>query len=177
MKEKLLEEVLKAKDLLKDFSTFKHLMSDGPEGDLAELYKTVTQIETLLKMVELKDVAHPKNKVIKDGIFHESGILVKVKPCGEEYKNKTYLGFYLGDLALGSSISINEDKIQLNFAGYNPAIFIPELKKIIYGYESWWGEIKDESELSEITTEDVNNVWYVQLLKAMKEKDSPQKEG
>ena len=59
----------------------------------------------------------------------------------------------------------------------NPAIFVPELKKIIYGYESWWGAITNKDDLSDlnISDEDIENTWYVQLLKSMidtKEKQS-----
>lgn len=47
----------------------------------------------------------------------------------------------------------------------NPAIFVPELGKIIFGMESWWGRIKSEEELKDITDGDIENVWYVKMLK------------
>lgn len=74
------------------------------------------------------------------------------------------MGFLLGDIALGSSIKLVEDKIQLNWSGHNPAIFVPDLSEIIYGYNSWWSLIENEGELKEITNEDISNVWYVKLL-------------
>lgn len=95
------------------------------------------------------------------------GALVKVRPCGEEYGNKTYLGFLIGEIALGSSITTIDDKIQLNFSSYNPAMFVPELKKVIYGAGSWWSEIESEEELKEITNDDIENVWYVKLLQGL----------
>ena len=49
----------------------------------------------------------------------------------------------------------------------NPAIFVPELKQIIYGCESWWGIIDDLNELKDITEEEIESVWYVRLLKEM----------
>lgn len=49
----------------------------------------------------------------------------------------------------------------------NPAIFVPELKKIIYGCESWWKTIRSVDEFSKISNEDINNTWYVKLLQSM----------
>jgi hypothetical protein len=172
MKEELLKELETAREITKDYGKFKHLFSDGADGTLAKLNRAVSRIVLLLAMNELKDVAHPTNKAIEDGWMHKIGTLVKIRPCGEEYKNKTYLGFYIGDIALGSSISVTDEKIQLNFSGHNPAIFVPEIGKIIYGCESWWGEIKDEKELSSITDSDIQNVWYVKLLKQMQDRTS-----
>ncbi len=64
----------------------------------------------------------------------------------------------------------HHDDQKLHVSPYsNPAIFVPELKKIIYGCESWWGEIESPEDFKEITSDDINNVWYVQLLKAMED--------
>lgn len=171
MKEKLLKEIETALEFVKDYDKLKHLFSDGPEGELAKLRRSLVQIIQMLAMAEIKDVAHPTQPALQNGLFHKSGCLVKIRPCGEEYGNKTYIGFYIGDLALGSSLSVKDEKIQLEFSGHNPAIFVPELRKIIYGCESWWGEIKDESELKNISNEDIQNVWYVKLWKEMNKKD------
>lgn len=100
------------------------------------------------------------------GFLHQQGGLVKVRPCGEEYGKKTYLGFYLGDLPLAITHSFNEESgILKAFTLDNPAIFVPELGKIIWGCESWWGEIKDADDLKDITDEDINDVWYLKLAK------------
>ena len=94
------------------------------------------------------------------------GALVKVRPCGEEYHNKTYLGFYIGEMPTQIYQSYNpETNILTITKDRNPAIFIPKLKKIVFGYESWWGEIKSEEDLKDITDDDIANVWYVKLLK------------
>ena len=82
------------------------------------------------------------------------------------------MGFYIGELALGSSVSLDENEaVRLDFASHNPAIFVPRLKKVIYGMESWWGEIESVEELKAITNEDINNVWYVKLMKEMMGKE------
>jgi hypothetical protein len=117
-------------------------------------------------------VSKIENKEISfTGLGHECGTFVKIRPCAEEYQNKTFIGIYLGDLPMGISSSYNEEtQILTNRAFSNPAIFVPELKKIIFGAESWWGEIKPGDDLSNITDEDINSQWYVQMLKDMSEK-------
>ena len=54
--------------------------------------------------------------------------------------------------------------ILTNSTMQNPGIFVPELRKIVYGCGSWWREIKSVDELEAITNEDIENTWYVQLL-------------
>lgn len=103
--------------------------------------------------------------------MYECGDLVKVKPCGKEYNDKTYLGILLGELPIGAIISFHNRDQQLHITPHcNPAIFIPELKKIVYGLECWWEKINNLEEFKEITSEDINNTWYVQLLKTIAEK-------
>jgi len=114
------------------------------------------------------EVSAIDNKFKDDYSLHQCGMLVKIRPCGEEYGGKTYLGIYLGELPIGTFISHHPDTNVLTVSAHrNPGIFVPELKKIIYGCESWWGEIKDVSELKDISDKDIENVWYVQLLKSL----------
>ena len=98
------------------------------------------------------------------GLGHECGCLCEIKPCGEEYE-KSYIGFYLGDLpiAIHSSFDRNTGILE-NRTMNNPAIFVPELKRIIYGYESWWREIESVEDFKGISEEDINNTWYVKML-------------
>ena len=49
----------------------------------------------------------------------------------------------------------------------NPAIYVFDLQRIIFGAESWWGIIENPEELKDITDDDINNIWYVKALKAM----------
>lgn len=169
--EKLKQDLKKAMKFVKDYNKLKHLFS-GDEGEktLAELNQTLGRIQMRLEITEVKELEHPENKAIEIGFRNNVGALVKIRPCANEYKNKTFVGFYIGDVALGTSISLTDkNKIQLNFSGYNPAIFVPELSKIIYGCESWWGEIKSIDEIKDITDEDIDNVWYVKLMKTQLE--------
>lgn len=114
-----------------------------------------------------------------DGLYSKRvGEIVKIRPCGKEYEGKTFLGILLGDLIISPHISHDNKTNELNIGAMtNPAIFVPELKKIIYGYESWWGTITNKDDLLDlnISDEDIENTWYVQLLKSMidtKEKQS-----
>lgn len=96
---------------------------------------------------------------------------MKVRPCGKEFENKTYLGVFIGYAALSSSISIKDDKIICDWAMHNPAILIPEKGKIVYGIESWWGLIDSVDDLKSITDQDIDNVWYVQAMKILQSKE------
>ena len=103
-------------------------------------------------------------------LFHrdEIGHLARVRPCGEEYEGKTYVGIFLGEIPMSTHVSYNNKDGKLTVRPMpNPAIFVPELKKIIFGCESWWSIIKSEDEVKDITDEDINSQWYVQALKAM----------
>jgi hypothetical protein len=156
LKKKLLESI----ELLKDHSRFIMLFSDKPEGDLTRLNNTLQEIKLTLEMSELTEVLHPRRKPFEEG----GKFLVSVKPCKED---KSFIGIYLGDVPRSTVMSIEGDKIQVEFSQYNPAIYVPELKKVVYGYESWWHEIDSVDEFKKITKEDIENTWYVKLLRAM----------
>ncbi|HHV68218.1 MAG TPA: hypothetical protein GXX48_11320 [Ochrobactrum intermedium] len=104
----------------------------------------------------------------------DAGKFVSVRPCGDEYGDKTYLGIYMGDMP-PLELTIKDrpehgDKMlcvtRRDFMG-NPAIYVPDLHQIIYGAESWWGVIKSPDDLRQISDADINSVWYVQALKAL----------
>ena len=99
----------------------------------------------------------------------KTGDLVKIRPCAPEHKNKTFLGVYIGDIATGVGATLNpkDGVLGVHPAEHNPAILVPELGKLVFGYESWWGPIKSEEELKQITNDDIANVWYVKLWKQM----------
>lgn len=105
---------------------------------------------------------------------------VSIRPVKSvDPEEKTYLGFYMGDIpCMGTIFYDPEDKDLKFMVRGNPGIFVPALKRMVFGFESWWGAIKDEKHLREITNEDIQNVWYVQALKWITEKkESEDKEG
>jgi hypothetical protein len=108
-----------------------------------------------------------KNSSYRDS---EIGRFVKIRPCKDEYKDRTYLGLFLGESPIGLHISHNRSTKELSISYHkNPAIYVFDLKKIIYGIESWWGIIEKEEDLKEISDIDIDNVWYVKALKSMSE--------
>jgi hypothetical protein len=102
------------------------------------------------------------------------GNFVSIRPCAEEYGDQTYLGLYLGQAHISTMTSYNKEKGELKIerSMANPAIYVFDLKKVIFGCESWWGKIESEEQLKEITNDDINNVWYVKALKQMGEKSN-----
>jgi len=102
-----------------------------------------------------------------DSFSGKVGSLVKIRPCGDE---KTYLGLFLGDIPIGVHVSHNRETGRLSVGNSsNPAIFVPDLKKIVFGMESWWGIIKAENDLQDITDLDIESQWYVKAMKQIME--------
>lgn len=97
---------------------------------------------------------------------HDVGALCAIRPCAKEYKNKTYIGIFLGELAHSAHVALNEETGILTVSPMdNPAIFVPKLKKVIFGIESWWSIIENPDDLKDITDEMIENQWYVKLAK------------
>ena len=97
------------------------------------------------------------------------GKLARVRPCKDNGENKTFLGFILGSLPVDIHSSLNNTTKVLTLSTTpNPAIFIPSLGKIIFGYESWWSEIESPEELKDIINDEIDSQWYVELLKGNK---------
>ncbi len=139
---------------------------------MAELAKEMEEnpiiIESEMEFPLTVDNLNIKVKPVSIGFRQiQPGTLVKIRPCAEEYQKKTYLGIYLGDLMAGVMCAFRPKTQQLDIiSNNNPAIFVPDLKRIIWGMESWWGEIKTEDEIKDITDDDIANVWYVKILKS-----------
>lgn len=61
---------------------------------------------------------------------YEPGTPVRIMPCAKEYKEKTYLGMYLGNLPTQNYASYERKNKQLDICTMNnPAIFVFELKR------------------------------------------------
>lgn len=131
----------------------------------------------LKKTVAANTIQYPitvkKITMEKPYSLYKQGGLAKVRPCGDEYENKTYLGFFLGELPTSSiaRFSPNTGELTVGTVG-NPAIFVPALNKIIYGYESWWSRIENEDDLKDISDSDIQNVWYVKAFREFMGKET-----
>lgn len=97
----------------------------------------------------------------------KKGHPVSIRPCAEEFGNKTYFGFYLGEMSTVVSCRYlpPTGEIVADLDGHNPAIFVPDLGMVIFGYESWWEPINGPEDLKQITDQDIDNIWYVKALK------------
>ena len=62
-------------------------------------------------------------------------------------------------------VSYDKDEQMLSISNmYNPAIFVPEINEVVFGYESWWSLINSSEDIEDITNDDISNVWYVKML-------------
>ncbi len=107
--------------------------------------------------------------------YNKPGVFVSIRPVAKEYEDKTFLGLYIGEIALGFAVRRNEHEdgtvdLVIERQMYNPAIFVFDLNKVIFGIESWWGVIRSEDDLRQISNQDIDNVWYVKALKQLQEK-------
>ena len=105
----------------KDYNTLAHLYSDDAGiKTLARIRNNIGKVLLFLAMSECKEVAHPTKPFFDKRVVggNKVGEWVKIRPCGEQYADKTYLGILIGDAALGSSISCKDGKIQLEVGNY-----------------------------------------------------------
>lgn len=105
----------------------------------------------------------------RSALRHKPGSWVSVRPCGDEHAGKTYLGIYLGELATQAIASWHPRTrvLTVGLGMHNPAIWTPALGRIVWGMESFWGEIADPAALRQITDADIDGQFYIQALKAM----------
>lgn len=115
-----------------------------------------------------------EGKALRPSLFNAQTTWVSVRPCAAEAQGKTYLGWLLGDLALGQIAQLGKDgTLAVSMAGHNPAIFVPALGRVVYGCESWWRRLETPEDVRQITDTDINNVWYVQALKDLASPQPP----
>lgn len=150
-----------------------HCVVDGWDDDKV---KTVTDSDCEnCDKFKSKYIEYPltingiNNKPIdNEGLFHKVGCLCEIQPCGDEYEGKSYIGIYIGELPIAIHTTFDSKTgILENGTMNNPAIFVPELGKIIYGCQSWWREIESIDDFKGITKEEIENQWYVKMLKNM----------
>lgn len=126
--------------------------------------------------ITVQSIAFAEDSVLRQQCLFggKCGDLVAIRPIDEKYAGKTFLGILLGDMAIspGASWNAASATLTLSIGQHNPAIFIPEHNCVVFGYESWWGAIKDEAHLRQITNDDIQNVWYVKALRQMAETEA-----
>lgn len=74
---------------------------------------------------------------MKQLMMGRAGSLVKIRPCNKEYGDKTYLGLYLGNQPWSQTVSYNKELGELTVGmATNPAIYVFDLQRIIFGAEA-----------------------------------------
>lgn len=150
-----------------DFKTGRRSISKKQADIFSKLLHLLRDLGWQIALNSYKELKYKDSKPVRySERYKKPGTPVKVRPCGEKFGNKTYFGILVGDMATSISHSIDKDEnLTASFSFYNPAIIIPELGEIVFGYESWWGEIESKEDLEKvITDETIKNVWYVKML-------------
>ncbi len=104
------------------------------------------------------------------------GSWVAVRPCKPKGEpESTHLGIYLGDFAtyVGASFHKENGVLVLSVAGRNPAMWVPDLKRVVYGMESWWRRLKTPEDLQQIQDTDIHSVFYVRALRDLTGEPTP----
>lgn len=118
------------------------------------------------KVAYPSDETHPALRT--KGWSAKCGDFVAVAPCDKKFGGKTYLGVYIGELALSLGASIKKDDpetLHITRGMYNPLMLIPELGETVMGCGSWWHRLEKPEDLKQITDADIENVWYAKALK------------
>lgn len=101
------------------------------------------------------------------------GRFVSIRPVSTvDPEEKTYLGLYLGDFLVDQGVTYDDETRVLTVHRHplgNPGIYVFDLKRVVFGYESWWSVIQSEDQLRQITDEDIGNIWYVKALRQLSE--------
>ena len=155
-----------------DFKDGKFSVNEKQADIFRKLLNFFRDLNWQIALNSYKEIKYKDYKpIMYNQKYTKPGTPVKVRPCGERFGNKTYFGILIGDVASSISHSIDEDEnLVASFSHHNPAIIIPELGEIVFGYESWWGEIKTKEDLDKIITDEtIKNVWYVKMLNSIQE--------
>lgn len=123
--------------------------------------------------ITVTGIEFEKSELIEPGL-RKAGSFVKIRPCGDEYGNKTYLGVLLGDMLMNQKVKFNKETgvLQVGRSFGNPAIYVFALKKVIFGCESFWGVLDNPEQLADITDDTIDNIWYVKLIRQHLEQES-----
>lgn len=162
-KKEILKDIDTVIELTEDFSRLSHLFSrDSAKASIAKLRRAAVSLKSHLDLDNVKSIRNVAENGDLVWRSRKEGSLVEVKPCGDE---KTYIGIYMGDFALGVSYKVVGNELQVIPSFNNPAIFVPELNHVVFGCESWWRTIDSVEDAKGISLEDIENCWYVKLLK------------
>lgn len=140
---------------------------------LGEMYENKTEID----ISQCENCENYKSKYIEYPLTIEKLNIRQPSAWGIQFKpvrvrlcedNRTYFGILLGEFPWMTRASYSDDTGELEISTTtNPCILIPEINRVVFGAESWWGVIKPGEDISDITDDDIENVWYMKLLRSM----------
>jgi len=141
-------------------------MADAMERDKVENGEIVG-LEKMAFPVEVADVHVFDAKGFSERT--QVGSLVRVRPCDKASGDKTYLGIFLGSMILEPDVFYRDKSHKLEVMMHrNPAMFVPELKRIVWGCVSWWSPVETPEDMERmITDESIAKQPCVIALKAM----------
>lgn len=114
--------------------TKKYIVSDAKIDLLREIFSLFRELRWQIPFNNYKELRFSGSKPID---MKGCGTPVKIRPCDPKHQGNTYFGILLGEVALTISHKISDGAVTASHSMYNPAIFVPELKTIIYGCESY----------------------------------------
>jgi len=126
--------------------------------------------------VDMKEVFRPK--MLFGGACGDFVSIRTILKDDDPNDGKTFLGVIIGELATCGVLHRDNKEpglVRVEPGLHYPMIFVPDLARVVFGYESWWGRINSPDDLRQITDATINNVWYVQALKALSKKDADAK--
>jgi hypothetical protein len=127
----------------------------------------VQQMNELAQMTLVKEIRvcpYPALKI--DSKIAVVGDLILMKPDNPEYEGKTYLGYFLGEIALGSTVKVDAISITSEFVRFSPVFYLPEIGRWFFGIDGWWSLIKQEQDFEKITLSNPDSSWYIELAKS-----------
>lgn len=146
-------------------------VSDTFDSDTATalalgISETLHELELLLSGYRVRKVVVEPSFVLKEAASRGCGRLAAVRPAGSD---KTHVGVYLGLIPFSAEVRITRDTVTAGLGRGNPAFFVPSLKAVVFGYESWWHFIEKREDMRDITDPDIENIWYVRELNKLME--------
>lgn len=91
-------------------------------------------------------------------IGHEIGSPVRVRL----EDGTTHLGILAANAPVDIDVGYDEGahEFRVGPAITNPLIVVPELHRLVWGYESWWAEVSGPEDLRDITDEEIAAAWW-----------------
>jgi len=169
--EQVREDFKKMKALIDRHMTIERLFSSNVEDQfIKEFYKMSTQILALANTIEARSVENKFGDILETD--KNCGRLVKVR-LAQKGEVKTHLGVYLGKIPTTSFTDYDPTTqiVTVKPSMKNPMMYVPDLGRIVFGFESWWGfiELEEAKTFSPITQEDIQNSPAVVMASAMLE--------